>query len=361
MRAPEVTISGGGPAGAAAAIRLARAGVRVVLLERTRAAHDKVCGEFLGPAALGELSALGLDFGGQPIARVAVAHGPHLAAARLPFAAQALSRAVLDEALLAHAAAAGADVRRGVTFRERDDDSALFVATGKHDLPGFSRGDGFIGFKQHVRLGPSARAELVDAVALVPVPEGYLGLQPVDTEHATLCLAISPARFAAAGGTWTTLMDAIRRRHPLLDGWLAGAWPVQPKPLAVARIPYGFVRATTSGAWWLGDQAAVVPSFAGAGIGLALASARFAADSFLAGEPASVFQARFGAWAKPEIRRAAVVSRLVTMPRAAAIAAQAFRYVPGLLSQVAGGLHRPGRAEPGVPAVGSFEARSAEV
>ena len=66
----DVAIVGGGPAGAAAAIRLARAGVRVTLVERTRQVHDKVCGEFLGGTALDALGELGIDvaaLGARPI------------------------------------------------------------------------------------------------------------------------------------------------------------------------------------------------------------------------------------------------------------------------------------------------------
>ena len=56
----DVVIAGGGPAGASAAARLASAGLRVMLLDRQRFPRDKVCGDFVGPAALIELEALGV-------------------------------------------------------------------------------------------------------------------------------------------------------------------------------------------------------------------------------------------------------------------------------------------------------------
>ena len=56
----DVISAGGGPAGASAAARLAGAGLRVAILDRQAFPRDKVCGDFVGPAALIELGALGV-------------------------------------------------------------------------------------------------------------------------------------------------------------------------------------------------------------------------------------------------------------------------------------------------------------
>ncbi|MGH9226189.1 MAG: FAD-dependent oxidoreductase, partial [Acidimicrobiales bacterium] len=56
----EVAVVGGGPAGAAAAITLARAGRDVVLVDKARFPRDKCCGDGLTVAALRELEELGL-------------------------------------------------------------------------------------------------------------------------------------------------------------------------------------------------------------------------------------------------------------------------------------------------------------
>ena len=56
----DVVIAGAGPGGASAAARLAAAGVRVLVLDRQRFPRDKVCGDFVGPAAIVELEALGV-------------------------------------------------------------------------------------------------------------------------------------------------------------------------------------------------------------------------------------------------------------------------------------------------------------
>jgi flavin-dependent dehydrogenase len=122
---PEMTaplIIGGGLAGAAAGIDLARSGQAPLLLERDTGPHDKICGEFLSGEAVAALAGLGVDarrLGAVPITRVEINAGHRQAAAALPFPALSLSRRVLDEAMLERAAAAGgrsarAELRRGL-------------------------------------------------------------------------------------------------------------------------------------------------------------------------------------------------------------------------------------------------------
>ena len=56
----DVAIVGGGPAGASCASFCARAGLRVVVLEREIFPREKVCGDCLNPACWGILRRLGL-------------------------------------------------------------------------------------------------------------------------------------------------------------------------------------------------------------------------------------------------------------------------------------------------------------
>jgi geranylgeranyl reductase family protein len=57
----DIAVIGGGPAGAAAGIRAARAGLKVVVFEKGSFGRDKVCGDGLTPRAVGALSELAID------------------------------------------------------------------------------------------------------------------------------------------------------------------------------------------------------------------------------------------------------------------------------------------------------------
>jgi geranylgeranyl reductase family protein len=116
-----IVVVGGGPAGAAAAITLARAGAPVLLIDKARFPRDKCCGDGLTADALRQLEGLGLrpdavpDW--QPVHEVFV-RSPVGRSVSFPLPADGLyavvaPRAQLDAALLDVARAAGVKVADG--------------------------------------------------------------------------------------------------------------------------------------------------------------------------------------------------------------------------------------------------------
>jgi flavin-dependent dehydrogenase len=310
MESADVLVVGGGPAGTAAAARLAAAGLRVVLCERQAQPRPQVCGEYVSVAAAAELAELGLapgSLGGRPLTHARIWGQGAAAAARLPAAGHGLSRARLDRSLLAQAARYGADVRSGVAVRwleraggnwitalgdgGRIESPAIVLATGKHDLRGHGRpwrgARPFIGFKMHCRLHAEQAAALGDAVELFLYDGGYAGLQPIET-GANLCF-ITTAACLRGGSGWTAALGHLRGVAPTLDLRLRDACLLWPRPASIARVPYGYLCAdhgAAPGLYRVGDQAAVIPSFTGEGIAIALRSARLAAAAVLAGDGA---------------------------------------------------------------------------
>ena len=293
-----IAIVGAGPAGAATAIALARAGRRPLLLERDAVIAEKVCGEFLAEDAVRHLAALGLDvaaLGAVPIRRALFAAGRAQAELMLPFAAWGLPRAILDASLVEAARAAGAEVRlgarvvgaerQGTVWRLRLPDGlveteAMVLATGKHELRGHRRAasGGAIGVKLSLHgMAPEATIALLSCVG------GYAGLQP-RPDGANLCAALDPGRpgVTEAARSATAFLAHVARGSALAERLLNGLEPTQPRPLVVAGIPYGHM-AGGGEVFRVGDQASVIPSFCGDGVAMALASGEAAARALLAG------------------------------------------------------------------------------
>ena len=345
---------GGGLAGSAAAIGLARAGREVVVVEREAVAQHKVCGEFLSAEALGYLEALGVDvaaLGAVEIHRVRFAGGE----AELPFRAMSLTRRTLDEAMLRVAEAAGATVMRGCRVQtvERDgegwsarleDGSALraedvFVATGKHDLRRRARPKGkqadLVAFKMYWKLAEEQAAKLEGSVELMLYRGGYAGLQLVEEGAANLCCLIERGELRRMGGGWENLLAAMQADCALLRERLEGGRPLLAKALAIAAIPYGYVRGSSDGTWVVGDQAAVIPSFTGDGMSIALHSGCMAAEMYLSGETAERFQERLGRDLRRQVGLATAISRGLVWEPSRLVMTAAARVWPGVLRVVA--------------------------
>jgi flavin-dependent dehydrogenase len=329
-------VIGGGLAGGMAALRLAEAGKSVMLMERERTAHHKVCGEFLSPEAVEYLREAGVDpmsLGAVPIDHLRLSARNKVREAPLPFRALSLSRCVLDAALLTRAANEGCIVRRGVAaarltrnggswMAESTDGTiqparTVFLATGKHDLRGWSRPAGvqcdLVGFKLHWSLNAAQTEALRGCMDLFLFSGGYGGLALVEKDAANLCLVVRRSRLRRLGG-WPDVLAALREENALIGRRLAGARALWERPLAISSIPYGYIATRNTGAWCLGDQAAVIPSFTGDGMAIALHSGALAAQMCLDGGSADQHQRmlraqlRKGMWLATWLSRAMVTT-----------------------------------------------------
>lgn len=350
-------IIGGGPAGASAAILLARAGLPHLLVERNRETGDALCGGFLSWRTLESLRSLGVApemLGPARVTRVRLFAGHHVAETALPRPALAVSRRRLDTVLLAQAAQAGAAIERGVMVKAIEgrvarlqDGSdlagdALFLASGKHDVRGLARpaeargSDPTLGLRVRLGAAPALDRLVGDAIELHLFDRGYIGVVLQEDGSANCCMAVHRSRLTEAGSP-ERLLDALARECPRLGerfAWRSGSEPID----AVANVPYGWrVRTGAAGLFRLGDQAGVIPSLAGEGMGIAIASGIRAANAYAAGsaEAAIPFQARLARDLARPIGIADLIRAGAEHPHLARGATAIARHMPVLVDAVA--------------------------
>jgi FAD binding domain-containing protein len=209
----QVTVVGGGPAGAAAAIAATQEGCPVELFERTKQPHHKVCGEFISPGGRQCLEDLRVwnkfaALAPCPIRRCKLHFGEYIKEWNLPECAWGLSRLQLDELLINEAAHRGAVIRRGEVFENRRNDlsKALIIACGRNSRA--KRGDRLFGFKAHFE------GDADDAVELFFDRKGYIGISGVEDQLTNVC---GVARESTLRGYGFDFDEFIRRSPALAE------------------------------------------------------------------------------------------------------------------------------------------------
>ncbi len=320
----DAVVVGAGPAGAATALHLARAGTRVLVLDRARFPRDKPCSEYLSPESTRLLARLGNDvleaveraaparlYGMKVVApdgtttcgRFGGAHG-WLAPRPYSFA---LPRTVFDSILLAAAARAGATVREGVRVEDLVMDSGAVAGVigragnGKRETCEARVVVGADGLNSVVarRLGLSRcsgprriafSAHVADVAGVEDMGElhvskhGYVGLGPIGGGVTTVALVLPLAAVREAGaravraGFFAELerFPGLRRRFDA------------PRLVRSVLVTGPFARWTRAsvgpggGALLVGDAADFFDPFTGQGIYSALRGAELAAAAIAA-------------------------------------------------------------------------------
>lgn len=317
-----------------AAISLARAGVRPVLIDRTIEVGDALCGGFLSWRTAERLRAVGIgpiELGAHPVERLALFARGSVAEAPLPSSGFGLSRCALDGALRRRAVAMGAElvidrirtVERGRALGEDREHRAetLFLATGKHDVRRQARSrasaDPSLGLRIRIPADERLRALLARRIELHLFEGGYAGIVLQEDGSANVCLAVRKSLLADAEGEPRALLDRLAARHDPFGERMAFAAPGLPID-SIGAVPYGWIaRNTEPGLYRLGDQAAVIPSLAGEGMAIALASGAAAAEAWLGGETAQAYQRRFASRARRPLAAAGMVWRIAEGPMGA--------------------------------------------
>lgn len=313
----DVLIAGAGPAGSVAATLLARAGLRVRLLDRARFPRAKLCGDTLNPGAFQRLRRLDMAGGVEDLSlrvdgMIVSGEGGVRVEGRYPqgVCGRALTRRDLDLCLVEHAVSAGAALGEEVAVREplvhagrveglrvetRAGGASLrarltIAADGRRSVLAFT-----LGLARHPRHPRrwAIGAYYEGIVGLTSFgemhvrPRHYLGIAPLPGGLANVCLVVE----APDARLRIDPLDAIRRtidQDPMLRDRFARARPAGSAivlgPLAVDASAAG-----VPGLLLAGDAAGFIDPMTGDGLRFAIAGAELAAraalDALVEGRP----------------------------------------------------------------------------
>lgn len=300
-----------------------------MLLDRQERVGDALCGGFLSWRTAAQLRDVGCDpatMGAWPVRRLVLFAERRRVQAALPATGYGLSRHALDSAMRRAAVNAGAQlqfdharsVEPGIVHGRAQiwHGDAVLLAAGKHDVRGATRlrdaSDPAVGLRLRID-GSAALANLVgDAIELHLFAGGYAGVVRQEGGSVNICLAVRKSLLKAAGGDPAALLAQLGRNSPAFGERMQHA-PASPTIDTIAAVPYGFIaKETPPGLFRLGDQAVVIPSLAGEGMSIAVASGLAAAQAYLAGgaAAASAYQRRFAGRAWRPVRTAQLVWHL---------------------------------------------------
>ncbi|MGD1095683.1 MAG: FAD-dependent monooxygenase [Bryobacteraceae bacterium] len=275
-----VSILGGGPAGATAAITARIEGSEVHLIEKSKLPRHKVCGEFLSPEITPLLEGLGvwdafLAAGPARVNRMKLHFGKREKVSRLRESAWGLSRYAFDALLFDQAIALGAQLHR-----EPIGDPQV-IATGRHSSGSPPRKrDRLFGFKAHFE-GPSD-----DAVELFFFDRCYVGLNAVEGGRTNVC-GLGPEGFLRRNGFE---YDQIVRQSPALAARLA---PLQRCMNWLSTGPLQYQQAFDPGRsqYLAGDALSFVDPFTGSGLLAAVKTGTLAGKAAARREPVAAYLA----------------------------------------------------------------------
>jgi flavin-dependent dehydrogenase len=307
----DVLVVGAGPAGAVAATILARAGAKVLLVDRATFPRPKLCGDTINPGTLAilrrltlastiETSSLVID------GMIVTGEGGISVEGRYPrgLSGRAVSRADLDTALLQDAIRAGArfepqvvvrsavvtavrgrPVVEGVlagssgTIRSR----VTIAADGRHSTLAFA-----LGLARHPRRprrwaigGYFEQVQGLSSCGEMHVRAGrYVGIAPMAGGRANVCL-VTPSRAGDSDLRDPTML--LRRelgRDPLLRDRTADVRLVAP-PVVLGPLATDVVAEPPDGLILAGDAAGFVDPMTGDGLRFAVRGGELAAEAAL--------------------------------------------------------------------------------
>lgn len=299
MKQYDVIIVGGGLAGLTAALHLSHKNYSILVVEKKKYPHHKVCGEYLSNEVIPYLNRLGVSFEGIQTKSIKTLLLSSLSGktvqTKLPLGGMGISRFVLDHLLFAQALKRGVDFLTDnvLTIEYRKDafevsteqgdkfDAHLVIgAYGKRSSLDKSLKRSFI-HKKSSWMAVKAHYENNDfpddMVALHNFNGGYAGLSRTETGAVNFCYLTSYKSFQREKNIQDFNSNIIAE-NPFLGEFLQTSKPIFKEPLTIAQISFERKNAVDNHIIMCGDTAGLIHPLCGNGMAMAIHSAKIASE-----------------------------------------------------------------------------------
>ena len=296
----DVAIVGGGLAGLALSIQLARLGHSVVLFEKEKYPSHKVCGEYISLEAWDFLQELGLDLDGLNVPlitelEISTADGK-LLKHRLPLGGFGISRYRLDQELARLAISAGVILFEGskvnsIDFNHNEFSIALshqhyqsklvcgcFGKRSNIDIKwkrpfsaaAANKLNNYIGVKYHIKgnFDPGT-------ISLHLFKHGYCGLVKVETGEYNLCYLSTASNLQENNNSIPLMEKNVLGKNPFLKK-IFEEQVIDKTPLTISQVSFDKKTQVEQHVLMLGDAAGMITPLCGNGMSMALHASKLA-------------------------------------------------------------------------------------
>ena len=297
----DTAIVGGGLAGLALSIQLARQGYSVVLFEKEQYPFHKVCGEYISLEAWDFLNNLGVDLDSLDVPiitrlQVTSVKGDTVQH-HLPLGGFGISRYLLDARLAQLARDAGVKLMENtrvndVSFREdqftvETTRSKFYAKTvcgawgkrsnldikwkRKFSHAARNKLNNYVGVKYHIKgdFPP-------DTIGLHNFKNGYCGLVKIENGGFNLCYLTSADNLQTHLGDISKMEQAVLNKNPQLKEIFSTA-TISEMPLTISQISFDKKSQVENHVLMIGDAAGMITPLCGNGMSMALHASKIAA------------------------------------------------------------------------------------
>lgn len=299
----DAAIIGGGLAGLALSIQLARKGYKVIVFEKEQYPFHRVCGEYISLESWDFLNELGIDLAAMDVSsitklQVSSVNGK-LLEQKLPLGGFGISRYELDHALVKIARGSGVVVQENTKVNDTVFTEAGFIvdASGisvyakivcgsygkrsnidiKWNRPFITSArnglNNYIGIKYHIRTDFPA-----DTISLHNFRNGYCGIVKIEGDKYNLCYLTTAANLRECKGSISEMESTILSENPHLRHIFSQSETLFDAPLTISQISFDKKLQVEDHVLMIGDAAGMITPLCGNGMSMALHASKLAAE-----------------------------------------------------------------------------------